>query len=189
MYAQRPPELSRAGPQLTRQQIVINSAASFGISSPTARPVGYQSWMPLNSFPLMSPKTASTMPSMAKGYEEYLQRHPDEVDDMVSMLASRRERLEQASFCIARSSTLTDPAADAHLESFIPPSPSLVKARNRNAEMQTSADSTRAQCMGVGRELMQEEPVFARSVGEMDAVIKTLERAPEGTLEGRHTPR
>ncbi|EME41518.1 polyketide synthase-like protein [Dothistroma septosporum NZE10] len=149
--------------------IVIDSAASFGISSPTAQPVGYQSGSPRSSLLLMSANSASAIPSMAKGYGKYLQRHPDRVDDMVYTLSERRERLKQASFCIARGSSLTHPAPAAASSRVV-----------RTAFIFTGQG---AQWMGMGRELMQEEPVFARSIREMDAIIKTLEQAPEWTLE------
>jgi hypothetical protein len=36
----------------------------------------------------------------------------------------------------------------------------------------------------MGRELMREQPVFAASIREMDTVLKSLEHAPDWTLEG-----
>jgi hypothetical protein len=38
--------------------------------------------------------------------------------------------------------------------------------------------------MGMGKELIQQQPAFAHSIREMDAVIKSLEYAPHWTLEG-----
>lgn len=38
----------------------------------------------------------------------------------------------------------------------------------------------------MGKELMQEEPAFASSIREMDAVIKSLQHAPDWTLEGNY---
>ena len=48
---------------------------------------------------------------MAKQYSEYLQAHPNSVEDMAYTLASRRERLKQASYCIVKGSTLSNPPA------------------------------------------------------------------------------
>ena len=36
----------------------------------------------------------------------------------------------------------------------------------------------------MGGALMKEQPAFARSIREMDAVLKSLEHAPQWTLEG-----
>lgn len=36
----------------------------------------------------------------------------------------------------------------------------------------------------MGKKLMREQPTFADSIREMDAVIKSLEHAPHWTLEG-----
>jgi hypothetical protein len=48
---------------------------------------------------------------MSQRYSEYLQAHPDRVEDMAHTLASRRERLKQASYCIIEGGTLCNPPA------------------------------------------------------------------------------
>lgn len=39
--------------------------------------------------------------------------------------------------------------------------------------------------MGMGKELIQQQPAFANSIREMDSAIKSLEYAPDWTLEGK----
>lgn len=48
---------------------------------------------------------------MSQHYSEYLQAHPDRLEDMAHTLASRRERLKLASYCIAEGGTLSNPPA------------------------------------------------------------------------------
>lgn len=48
---------------------------------------------------------------MAKRYGGYLEANPHSLQDMAYTLASRRERLELASYCLVRGNTLLSPPA------------------------------------------------------------------------------
>lgn len=46
---------------------------------------------------------------MSQRYSEYVKAHPDRVEDMAYTLATRRERLKQASYCIFNDDVLSTP--------------------------------------------------------------------------------
>lgn len=94
-------------------QIVIDSAASFGIASPDRipKPAADVASVPPRSLLLMSANSPAAITTMVKQYGEYLQAHPDRVGSMAYTLASRRERLKKATYCIVEGSTLSIPPA------------------------------------------------------------------------------
>ena len=106
---------------------------------------------------------------MAANYREYLAENPAHLEAMVYTLASRRERLKLASYCIADGVTVSAPAA-----------PVETQGARQVAFIFTGQG---AQWVGMGREMMLENTHFAASIRHMDEVLKSLEHPPEWTLE------
>jgi acyl transferase domain-containing protein len=59
----------------------------------------------------LSGNSPSAVKSLSEKYAEYLQAHPESVEAMAYTLAARRERLELASYCIAKGANLSTPPA------------------------------------------------------------------------------
>lgn len=147
--------------------LVIDSAASFGLPRRTkqldlAPPLG-------KSLLLLSGNSAASITKMPERYQAYLADHPGRRQDVCYTLAARRERLQLASYSIADGLTL---------------GPAVTPVASQSASgIAFVFTGQGAQWLGMGRELMQEQAVFARSVKQMDEVLQKLPHAPAWTLE------
>ena len=94
----RSPDLSADS---TRPQFVIDSAASFGIKTPTSdpRPAIEQSKVSKRLL-LFSANHPDALKRVAENIEGYLNAHPDRLDDTAYTLAQRREHLKQRSYAV-----------------------------------------------------------------------------------------
>jgi acyl transferase domain-containing protein len=106
---------------------------------------------------------------MAANYGDYLRKNPDGLEAMVYTLASRREHLKLASYCITDGVTVGEPA---------PPS-----ERQGARHVAFVFTGQGAQWVGMGREMLLGNAEFAASIRRMDVVLASLEHAPEWTLE------
>lgn len=118
---------------------------------------------------LLSGTSAPAITKMAANYGEYLTKNPSLIDAMVYTLASRREHLKMASYCITDGVTVGEPAAP------------LDRQGARHVAFVFTGQG--AQWVGMGREMMLENADFAASIRRMDEVLQSLEHAPEWTLE------
>ncbi|RDL36343.1 Uncharacterized protein BP5553_05695 [Venustampulla echinocandica] len=152
--------------------IVLDSAASMGIPSwhrgQTLTGNGHA--VPKHkSLLLLSGNSVPAITKMAAYYGQYLERNPANLEAMIYTLASRRERLKLASYCIADGLTVGEPGA-----------PSETQGARHVAFVFTGQG---AQWVGMGREMMLGNADFAASIRHMDEVLKSLEHPPEWSLE------
>ncbi|KAK8110195.1 Nonribosomal peptide synthetase 14 [Apiospora kogelbergensis] len=118
---------------------------------------------------LFSGNSAPAVKKLASSHREYLEKSPEKLDAMVYTLASRRERLKLATYSIAQGTTITEP-----------PAPAENLGVDQVAFIFTGQG---AQWVGMGREMMLEDSVFATSIRQMDKVLRSLEHAPQWSLE------
>ncbi|KAK6827594.1 hypothetical protein PG987_010935 [Apiospora arundinis] len=118
---------------------------------------------------LFSGNSAPAATKLASSHQEYLERNPEKLDALVYTLASRRERLKLATYCIAQGTTTTEP-----------PAPTENMGVDQVAFIFTGQG---AQWVGMGREMVLENAVFAASIRQMDKALKSLNHAPQWTLE------
>jgi acyl transferase domain-containing protein len=120
---------------------------------------------------LFSANSAGAMTAVAKSHHEYYTQHPALQAAMAYTLAYRRERLKLGSYCIA------GPSGFSELTTPVP-----FQSAQRVAFVFTGQG---AQWVRMGKELMQEQPIFADSIRSMDAVLRSLKvQRPTWTLEG-----
>ncbi|KAI0124129.1 putative polyketide synthase [Xylariales sp. AK1849] len=142
--------------------IVLDSAASMGVPS--------RRWAPKHKgLLLLSANSVPAITQMAANYGQYLEKNPESLDAMVYTLASRRERLKLATYCIVDGLTVSEPAA-----------PSESQGARHVAFIFTGQG---AQWVGMGREMMNENAEFAASIRNMDEALKSLEHPPDWSLE------
>lgn len=111
------------------------------------------------------------MKTMAKDLEHYRAQHPTRQDAMAYTLALRRERLKLGSYCVVTPSGVSDPVTPVPDQSI------------RQVAFVFTGQG--AQWVGMGKELLHDEPVFAESMRYMDDVLKSLKaQPPNWTLEG-----
>lgn len=108
---------------------------------------------------------------MVENHAQYLASHPENLESIAYTLASRRERLKLTSFCVANGSTLSEPVL-----------PTPDQGIRRVAFVFTGQG---AQWAGMGKELIQEHEVFAKSIRFMDKVLQSLKHPPDWSLEGK----
>ena len=118
----------------------------------------------------MSANSIPAITAMAENYEQYLTSNPKHRDAIAYTLSSRRERLKLGSYCVV------DGLAVSELAAPIPD-----QGVRRVAFVFTGQG---AQWVGMGKELMREQPVFAESIRSMDEVLRSLKHSPQWTLEG-----
>ncbi|KJX94294.1 polyketide synthase like protein [Zymoseptoria brevis] len=146
--------------------LVIDSAASFGLPRLVRRPADPPSGKALL---LLSGNSAASIMKMAEKYQEYLTKYPSRRNAVCHTLAARRERLQLTSYSIANGVSLSTPSTPV--------------ARTSAYGVAFIFTGQGAQWLGMGRELIYEQPVFAQSIRQMDAVLQKLPYAPEWTLE------
>lgn len=149
--------------------MVLDSAASAGL--PTHDRIANSATLDGKALLLLSGNSLPSITKMAENYGQYLEKNPVHRDAMVYTLASRRERLKLASYCVVTGLKLSEPA---------PPVEDLGVRR-----VVFVFTGQGAQWAGMGREMMLENAPFAESVRRMDAVLRLLEYPPEWSLEGR----
>jgi acyl transferase domain-containing protein len=147
----------------------LDSAASFGLSAPKGIPwrLPYQ---PRKHLLFFSANHAGALAKIAENYENYLEKHPDDLESMAYTLAERREHLKLRSFCVTDGSAPFEVAAHAR-----------VQGASQVAFVFTGQG---AQWVHMGRELMQDFPSFMDSIRSMDEVLQSVEHAPSWTIEG-----
>lgn len=118
---------------------------------------------------LLSGNSIPAIKRMAANCGKYLEDKPENLEAMVYTLASRRERLKLAAYCILDGITLGEPVM-----------PSSMPEAHHVAFIFTGQG---AQWVGMGVEMMLENRDFATSIRQMDEVLRTLEHPPLWTLE------
>lgn len=147
----------------------MDSAASFGLSAPKEIP-RRPSHQPRKHLLLFSASHAEALAKLVENYENYLEKHPDDLESMAYTLAERREHLKLRSFCVTDGSAPFGVAAHAG-----------VRGAGQVVFVFTGQG---AQWVHMGRELMWDFPSFMDSIRSMDEILQFIEHAPSWTIEG-----
>ncbi|KAM3511944.1 hypothetical protein MY11210_004415 [Beauveria gryllotalpidicola] len=120
-----------------------------------------------------SAATSESLSSMGKGYAEYLNKHPERIEDVAYTLVHKRETLEHRGFLIASRDT--------------PGTPSLPTQPPSGSEMNIVMVFTGqgAQWPQMGRDLLKSNKNFQNSIQRMDSELKRIGGADlKWTIEG-----
>jgi acyl transferase domain-containing protein len=147
----------------------LDSAASFGLSAPKGIP-RRSSYQPRKNLLLFSANHAEALAKIAENYENYLERHPDDLESIAYTLAERREHLKLRSFCVTDGSTPFEVAAHARVQGV--------------SQVAFIFTGQGAQWVHMGRELIRDFPSFVDSIRSMDEALRSVEHAPSWTIEG-----
>ena len=105
----------------------------------------------------------------------YINSHPKSIRNFAYTLALRREHLNHRAFAVVHPDTPVD-ASHFQLSSKIPspPAPTFVFTGQG------------AQWAGMGKRLLETEPMFYHEIKKMDEVLQTLPDPPEWSLLGQY---
>lgn len=119
---------------------------------------------------LFSANSKESLAAVADSHHSFLQQYPDQLESLAYTLAERREHLKLKAFSV------TDGVPPFQLIGPIKrPSP----GPGHVAFIFTGQG---AQWIAMGRGLMREWPVFRQSIAKMDAVLQSLDHAPNWTI-------
>lgn len=124
---------------------------------------------------VFSAKHPSPLRTMIQAHETYHRSHPSSLQDMSVSLATKRDTLSHRAFCVAKGTDAWAPVYAPKVKSSEP------------AKVVFVFTGQGAQWPQMGRELMQSEPVFMKSIDDMDRFLHTLSNGPNWTLKGRCT--
>ncbi|KAI0593381.1 hypothetical protein F4775DRAFT_607795 [Biscogniauxia sp. FL1348] len=159
--------------------VIVDSAASYGISSPTAAkktspamPIGIKGNQPqLLVFSANHPQSLKTM---IESYQTYLEKNPDSLADVAYTLANRREHLPHRSFVV---STPDLPGSAA--------APTAPPKAGQKPNLVMVFTGQGAQWPQMGRELVRTNPIFKETIQALDKHLKATlgENAPSWSIE------
>lgn len=152
----------------TNAHVILDSAKSFGIISPTPK-------RPLTSPQLLvySANSADSLKRMTETYKSYALNNPGRVRDLAFTLANRREHLPHRAFAVA--SLLATVTTSALPASKVEGVPSIVMVFTGQG----------AQWPQMGQCMLQSSayPVFKKSIQSLDEHLRTLEHAPDWCIK------
>ncbi|KAI5927620.1 hypothetical protein F4810DRAFT_648575 [Camillea tinctor] len=159
--------------------VVVDSAASYGISSPTAvkkesptMPIGIKSNQP--QLLVFSANHPQSLKKMIESYQTYLEKNPDSLADVAYTLANRREHLPHRSFVV---STPELPGSAA--------APTAPPKAGQKPNLVMVFTGQGAQWPQMGRELVRTNTVFKETIQALDKHLKATlgENAPSWSIE------
>ena len=152
------------------RQILLESAASFNLNKHDAISSGDGAVSRLLVF---SAKHPESLRRTIENHESYLSAHPDSLQDMAHSLGTRREQLPLRSFCVTTGedafemSKVTKPGSGA--------CPKLVFTFTGQG----------AQWAQMAKDLIDEHPLFRKTIQELDGVLYKLPDRPQWSLESK----
>jgi acyl transferase domain-containing protein len=151
--------------------VLLESAACFGLSSKKAgncsKPVALSHY--LLAFSAQHPDSVQ---AMLKGTESYLTQSPEDLKNVAYSLASRRELHSYRAFCV------TDGKDPLQISS-------IVKSRVTSPDMIWVFTGQGAQWAQMGKELLEQEPLFRNRIRTLDNVLAGLPDPPSWNLTGK----
>jgi acyl transferase domain-containing protein len=152
-------------------QVLLESVASFGLSSTKSRncsiPVALS-----HSLLVFSAQHPDSVQAMLQGTESYLTRSLGNLKDVAYSLASRRELHSHRAFCV------TDGKSPLQI------SP-IVKSNITSPEMIWVFTGQGAQWAQMGKELLEQEPLFKQRIDILDSVLAGLPDPPSWNLTSK----
>ncbi|KAL0933322.1 Lovastatin diketide synthase LovF 1 [Colletotrichum truncatum] len=152
--------------------VLLESAACFGVSS--ARSIENDDLSPKASkhhLLVFSAGHPDSVKRTAANIKQYLSQQPDKIRDVAYSLSSRRELHQHRAFCV------TDGVQELHMSHINKPgklSPSLIWVFTGQG----------AQWAQMGKELVEQEPLFRQKINSLDGVLANLPCPPSWTIKG-----
>ncbi|KND94632.1 Lovastatin diketide synthase LovF [Tolypocladium ophioglossoides CBS 100239] len=149
----------------TNAHVILDSARSFGVSPPPERPATSPQLL------LYSANSADSLKSMIASHEDYVDKNPGRLGHLAFTLAHGREHLPHRAFAVTSplGAVTTSPISKAG------PAPDVVMVFTVQG----------AQWPQMGRRMMHSPgySVFRKSIQSLDAHLRTLQHAPEWSIE------
>ena len=149
------------------RQFILDSAKSFGLSSPAdIQTPRHAPKTARKNLLLFSANHTESLKTVANGCQKYLVKSPDQLESLAYTLAERREHLKLRGFGITNGSYLFQLISHAKDQ------------RQGPGKVAFVFTGQGAQWVHMGRELIREYPAFGKSLNAMDRVLQSLEHAP-----------
>jgi acyl transferase domain-containing protein len=143
------------------RQFILDSARSFGLSSPPDTQT-----LTRKNLLLFSANHTESLTTVANGCQKYLEKSPDQLESLCYTLAERREHLKLRGFGI------TNGSSPFQLISY------TKDQRQGPGKVAFVFTGQGAQWVHMGRGLIREYPAFRESLDTMDQILQSLEHAP-----------
>ncbi|KAI5460132.1 putative polyketide synthase [Mariannaea sp. PMI_226] len=154
-----------------RLSFILDSSRSFGLPSATEVRTSDLPAETTKRLLLFSSNNAKSLKAAADGHLEYLEKSPGELESLAYTLSKRREHLKVRGFCV------TDGLPPFHMISH------NKDQSQRLGPIVFVFTGQGAQWANMGRQLLQDYPVFRESIKAMDVILRALEHAPDWTIE------
>lgn len=157
-------------------QVILDSAASFGLPKPNSRAAAEKSWPRVL---LVSANSAKSLQARIQDLNAYIEHHPDRLDDLSYTLGRRRAHLPHKSFCVIRD------GINGPLEFHTTVKPSISQTSTEAERPVYIFTGQGAQWSGMARSLVHESQSFCQDIREMDETLQALPNPPSWRMEGQ----
>ena len=152
-------------------QVLLESVACFGLPSTKSRNRS-KPFSPSHHLLAFSAQHPDSVQAMLQGAESYLTQSPENLKNVAYSLASRRELHSHRAFCV------TDGKAPLQISPTVKPnitSPDIIWVFTGQG----------AQWAQMGKELLEQEPLFKQCIDTLDGVLADLPSPPSWNLKGK----
>ncbi|OHX00905.1 beta-ketoacyl synthase domain-containing protein [Colletotrichum incanum] len=149
--------------------VLLESAACFGLPS-TKTPVGSKPEAVIYRLLPFSAKNPVSVQTLGMTVGDYLSRSPERLDNVAYSLATRREIHTHRAFCVT----------DGNGALQISPT---TKPRRSPPDLVWIFTGQGAQWAQMGKELMEQEPLFEERINTLDKILAGLSDPPPWTLK------
>lgn len=121
---------------------------------------------------IISANNANSLKTAVDNIQHYVKESPEQLDSIAYTLSERREHLRLRGFCVTNGSSLFHAVTQTKAP------------KQGTGEAVFIFTGQGAQWLSMGRDLVQDYPIFRHSIQEADRVLQTIEHAPTWTIEG-----
>ncbi|TID07622.1 Compactin diketide synthase mokB [Colletotrichum higginsianum] len=150
--------------------VLLESAACFGLPPPAKLANGTKHGALSQRLLVLSATNPDSVHALSKNVGEYLGRSPESLHDVAYSLASRREAHTHRAFCVT----------DGNVPLKMSP---VTKPRSAPPELVWVFTGQGAQWAQMGKELVEQEPLFQQRIDALDEVLAGLSEPPPWTLK------